>query len=325
MNENSQRMKDIPQNIVITGASGFIGSHLTEKLVELNRNVYAIVKSNSKKDLGWINFFDTEIKRKIKIIVADITKPIPLRHFAGESIGIVYHLASITSSEDAFQMPARFYKVNLLGTLNVLEMCRVHGINKIVFSSSYVYGIPKYLPIDEKHPTDPVNPYTGSKLLSEKLLMQYSDYYGLDCIILRPFNIYGERESSLFLIPKLIEQVFNGKIEIRDPEPKRDFLYVSDMVNALLNAGTYSKKGINIFNIGYGKSFSVKEIVEIIVKLYEKEYNKKVEVSYLGIKRKNEVADVVADISKSRDGLRWEPKVDINDGIKKMFDWYRLK
>lgn len=325
MNENFHRMKDIPQNVVITGASGFIGSHLTEKLVELDKNVYVIVKSNYKKDLGWIASFDTKIKRKIKIIVADITKPIPLKYFAGEFIGIVYHLASITSSEDAFEIPAMFYKVNLLGTLNVLEMCRVYGINKIVFSSSYVYGTPKYLPIDEKHPTDPVNPYTGSKLLSEKLLMQYSDYYGLDCVILRPFNIYGERESSLFLIPKLMEQIFKGKIEIRDPEPRRDFLYVSDMVNALLHAGAYNKKGINIFNIGYGKSYSVKEIVEIIVKLYEKEYNKKVKISYLGIKRKNEVADVVADITKSKEELKWEPKVDINDGIKKMFDWDRLK
>ncbi len=315
-------MSDLLKSVVVTGASGFIGSHLVESLIKLGSSVYAIVKSSSRKDMGWINFFESEIKSKLKIVFADITKPIILKKFINQSIDLVYHLASITNSENAFQKPTDFYKVNFLGTLNILEMCRVNEVKRIVFISSYVYGVPEYLPIDENHPVNPVNPYTGSKLLSEKLLMQYSDYYGLNCLILRPFNIYGEREAIHFLIPKLMKQVFSKNIILRDPEPKRDFLYISDMIDAIIKAGRYEKGGVNIFNIGYGKSYSVREIVDLIVSLYENNYGKKVNVTYLGIKRKNEVADIVADITKSRKELKWEPRVDINEGIRRTFEWY---
>lgn len=317
-----KKKTDNLKNVIVTGAGGFIGSHLVESLTNSGHNVYAIVKSNSRRDFGWINFFNKEIRQKLKIVIADITKPILFKEFVTEPIDIVYHLASVTDSENAFKKPAQFYKVNFLGTLNILEMCRVKGINRIIFISSYVYGIPKYLPIDEEHPVEPVNPYTGSKLLSEKLIKQYNHYFGLNCVILRPFNIYGEREGAHLLIPKLMKQVFSKKIVLRDPEPKRDFLYISDMIDALIKAGRYEKEGVNIFNIGSGKSYSVEEIVNMIVNLYQNKYNKKVKVNYLGIKRKNEVADIVADIKKSKKELDWYPKIDIKEGIKKTFEWY---
>jgi len=279
------------KRILVTGHDGFIGRKLVKEL-----------ESNDNEVVGF-DYRDG----------IDIRNWEQIREF--DDIDIIYHLAAITFVPYSFENPRETYEVNVLGTLNILELARQIDVEKIVTMSSYVYGRPQYLPIDEDHPLSSNNPYTGSKLVMEQLCKAYTQDFGLDCVIFRPFNIYGAGQNENFLIPSIIKQLNEGKIELKDPEPKRDFIYVSDLINAQLKAGSFKgKEKLNIFNIGYGKSYSVKEIVDKIIGLY----GKPVEVKYTGERRPNEVMDTVASIKKANDELRWKPTVDLESGLKKM-------
>jgi UDP-glucose 4-epimerase len=205
--------------------------------------------------------------------------------------------------------------------LNILELCRLRNVDKLVFASSYVYGHPIYLPISEEHPLRPTNPYARSKVIGEALCQAYHDDFGLKCAILRVFNVYGEGQSDNFLIPSILKQTASGKVVLMDPEPRRDFLYVSDAVEAYIKAGEYNSSDFDVFNIGYGTSYSVDEIVNLIIKAWGKD----VAISYSHSRRKEEIMDVIADIRKARDCLGWAPMVTIEEGIRKCMQWYRVQ
>jgi UDP-glucose 4-epimerase len=283
-----------PGSIIVTGSSGFIGSALSEQL-----------KANGYTVMG----FDLSQKN-------DITKMSDLDGFfqniASEDIGTAVHLAASMFVPRSWEKPHETFFVNVVGTLNLLEQCRVHDINRFIYASSYIYGKPDYLPVDEKHPVKPSNPYAHSKLLAEELCRSYFEDYGLKCVILRPFNVYGPNQSINFLIPTIISQLSAGKIELKDSKPKRDFLFISDMVEAYLKAIKLENFDFEIINIGSGKSYSVSEIVEIILN----QADKSVSVEYLGEERVGEIPETVADITKAKNLLGWEPKVAIEDGLK---------
>ena len=281
------------KRILVTGSSGFVGRHLVE---ELKRQDVEVVTLTDQKG----NRIDVRDWQKIKEI---------------DDIDMVYHLAAVTYVPFSFENPKETYDVNVLGTLNILELCRLRDVEKIVFLSSYVYGQPQYLPIDENHPLQPTNPYARSKVLGENLCKAYYEDYYLKCVILRPFNIYGEGQSNNFLIPFILKQLVNGKIELNDPEPKRDFIYIKDAVNAYIKAGAFDKD-FEIFNIGYGKSYSVNEIVNKLIKIYGKD----VKVDYKNERRKKEIMDTIADIKKAKLKLCWNPKVSIDEGLKAMYN-----
>ena len=277
------------KRILVTGGSGFVGSHLVEELKRHNVEVITLTDQKGRR-------IDVSDWQKIKEIT-DIDR--------------VYHLAAKTYVPFSFENPRETYEVNVLGTLNILELCRLRDVEKIVFVSSYVYGQPRYLPIDEKHPVQPTNPYMRSKILGEELCRAYNNDFGLKCIILRPFNIYGEGQSDDFLIPSILKQLVNGKIELRDSEPRRDFLYIKDTIEAYVRAGGYSGSDFEIFNIGSGVSYSVDEIVRKVINIS----GQKVAVNYQDKRRKNEIMNVVADIRKAREKLRWMPKISIEGGL----------
>lgn len=278
------------KKIVVTGSAGFIGSRL---VVELRKEGAEIIE------------FD--IKNKI-----DLTKWESIPKIDG--VDVVYHLAAITFVPYSFQHPRETYFTNVGSTLNMLELCRNNNA-KMVLASSYVYGNPNMLPIDENCPINPTNPYMRSKAICEELCKSYHNDYGINCIILRPFNVYGKGQDERFLIPSIIKQIEeNGKIVLNDPDPRRDFLHVDDMVSAYITAGEYDKSKFEIINIGYGKSYSIREVVDMIVSCYDRE----IEVTYHNKRRKGEVMDTIADISKAKRLLRWEPKVSINEGLKRM-------
>ena len=281
-------MKLNGKRILVTGSSGFVGRNLVEELKRHNVEVVTLTDLKAKR-------VDIRDWKKIKEIM---------------DIDIVYHLAAITSVPFSFENPGETYDVNVLGTLNILELCRSCNADKIVFASSYVYGQPQYLPIDEKHPLQPTNPYARSKILGEELCRAYNTDFGVKCIILRPFNIYGVGQSKNFLIPSIIAQLRYGKIELKDPEPKRDFIYISDVIDAYIKAGEF-KGNFDVFNIGYGKSYSVKEIVDKIIYLYGKD----VKVKYSGERRKNEIMDTIANIKKAKEKLGWKHSVEIDNGL----------
>jgi len=278
-----------------------VGSHLCTELLRQGAEVLAL-------DIKGDNAIDIRDWQQVKDLGGRLGK-----------VDLVFHLAALMFVPYSFQNPRDTYEVNTLGTLNILELCRVANIDKLVFASSYVYGNPQYLPVDEKHPLSPTSPYARSKVIGENLCKAYHDDFGLQCIILRPFNIYGEGQSDSFLIPSILEQLVRGKIELMDPEPKRDFLYIGDAIKAYVKAGKHTEYEFEIFNIGSGVSYSVDDIVKEIVKAWGCE----VEVRYEHLRRRGEIMDAVANVRKAKAGLGWEPKTGFKEGIRRYIQWYK--
>lgn len=193
------------KSALVTGSEGFIGKSLIKELRRNNIQMIGLDKVSGKDITKW----------------SDI-EPLP-------KIDVVFHLAALTFIPFCLRNPREVYEINLLGTLNILEYCRKFNA-KLVYASSYVYGTPEYLPIDEKHPLQAENPYTRSKIIAEKLCKSYHEDYNINIVILRPFNVYGPGQRSDFLIPLIIKQIKgNNKIQLKDPKPKRDFIYVKDI------------------------------------------------------------------------------------------------
>ena len=276
--------------VLLTGSSGFVGQHLQRRLEE--RDITVVTFDRPTKDIkNWEDLKDI-------------------------SVDLVYHLAAITYVPFSFENPKVTYETNVLGTLNVLELCRQRDIGGVIYTSAYVYGKPKYLPIDEKHPVDPTNPYMHSKLIGEELCRSYSDNYGISCTVFRPFNVYGEGQDDRFLIPTILKHAQKTEeIVLENPEPRRDFLYVGDLVDAYVRAMKQSSH-FETYNLGYGRSYSVREIVEMVVKTC----GGKIKGRYTGKVRKNEIPDVVADVKKIKRELGWVPKTELYDWLKKTIE-----
>lgn len=274
--------------ILLTGSSGFIGGHLIKLL---HNTGYDILHADIKQHI-------------------DICDWEQVKYF--EQVDVVIHLANLSYVPDSYQNPRDFYRVNFVGTLNMLELCRLNKA-KFIYLSSYVYGIPQYQPIDEKHPVQAFNPYAESKVICEKLCEGYARDFGISVTIIRPFNVYGEGQNANFLIPTIIQQARNGFIRIKDDRPKRDYVHVNDVVRAIhLSIETEQQNNLEIYNIGSGKSYSVKEIVEIIIGFLDK----KIDYQCTNEIRVNEVLDTIACIDKARSELHWEPTVSLKDGLK---------
>jgi nucleoside-diphosphate-sugar epimerase len=274
--------------ILVTGSNGFIGKSLVQKLKQLNHSV--------------IEFS------------GDILEDESYRKLHKEDISHCFHLAAKSFVPDSWKSPYDFIEVNVLGTAKVLEFCKVKNCS-LTFVSSYLYGAPNYLPIDEKHPVQTPNPYALSKHQAEELCKFYSEHFKMKVIVVRPFNIYGPGQDTRFLIPELISK-FMGKdkvVEVTDLTPKRDYVFISDVTEAL--AGTL-KIGDNycVLNIGSGYSLSVQEIADKIKTISGS--NKTVKSS--NETRVNEIPDTVADISLAFDKMGWKPKVSFDEGIKEI-------
>ena len=274
--------------IIVTGSSGFIGTNLVKKLRELKHKV---------TELDIINGID-------------ITKWEQIKNVSG--FDVLIHLAARIFVPDSYKFPREMYNLNIGGTLNVLELCRINNA-KMVYASSYVYGVPQYLPIDEKHPTAAFNPYCRSKLISEDLCRSYNKDFGVPIVIFRPFNIYGKGQNENFLIPLILSQLKKtGKISLKDPRPKRDFIHVDDAVAAYVKALDFKSDNLEIFNLGSGISYSVKEIAEMMASNFSED----IKIEFSNDIRKNEVLDTVADISSIKNKVGWEPVKSFYNGLK---------
>jgi UDP-glucose 4-epimerase len=284
------------KTIIVTGSGGFVGSHLVKRLRDEGAEVIPIDMSQGIDVTDW---------KQVKACQGDID--------------IVYHLAAKTYIPATNEDPRDTYLVNLVGTLNMLELGRRSKVKNFIFASSYIYGNPQYIPVDEGHPINPTNPYSKSKALGEELCRAYHKDHGLRCVAIRAFNIYGEGQGDNFLIPSILKQIGKKEIELKDPVPRRDFLYVKDAVEAYVRAAGYSSSGFEAFNIGSGVSYSVDEIVRKAVAIS----GQRTGVRYLYQRRENEIMNTVADITKAREKLGWEPKVDFNEGMRRYIEWYK--
>jgi nucleoside-diphosphate-sugar epimerase len=276
--------------IAVTGSSGFTGKRLVKHLALLDHEV---IKIDMEEGMDATNYDDL--------------KEIP-------KFDVLYHLAAKSFVPDSYLKPLDFYNVNFNSTLNTLELCRNYNA-KYIFISSYVYGNPQYLPIDENHPTASFNPYADTKILGENLCRAYHQYFNLNVFIIRPFNIYGPQQTHNFLIPFIFNQAINGRIELNDPNPKRDLIYIDDLIELYASLLRYQDSSFEIFNAGYGKSYSVREIVEYITELFRSP----IEVNFLNKIRQNEVHDTISNNNKAKTFLNWEPKIDLPEGLSRIY------
>lgn len=278
-------------NILVTGATGFIGRNLGRRLVELGHMVYPFSRSTGH----------------------DVIDKNSFAPFLEKGIDTVFHLAGLTFVPDSWMAAGMFYSVNTLGTQQVLEFCR-WAQARMIYVSAYVYGIPQYLPIDEYHPVAPNNPYAHSKWLGEELCRFYAENMGVKSTILRPFNLYGPGQDDRFLIPTLLRQIREtGEIAVKDELPKRDYLHVNDFVEACRLAMMHDET-FSIFNVGSGASHSVYQIIEML----RSGFRSDIPFNSLNEKRLNEIPDTVADIGAIRRSVGWSPKTTLRDEIIRM-------
>lgn len=243
----------------------------------------------------------------------DIADPATLERFQGTSLEFVFHLAGRTYVPDSWLDPADFQRVNVTGTVNVLELCRKLKI-PMTYVSAYLYGIPASLPIKETDRMEPNNPYALSKFMAEGMCSFYAAHFDVPVTIIRPFNIYGPGQKPHFLIPEIVSQVTAGQsIRVKDMTPRRDYLYIDDLIDGLL-CTMGSAAGCRVYNLGYGSSLSVKEIIGIIQSVA----GTSLKIFCENVTRKNEIRDVYADIAKARQDLGWHPKNSLAEGIAKI-------
>ncbi len=278
------------KNVLVTGAGGFIGRRLVCAL----------------KDAGYL-------VHEFGSAGGDIADPATVERFNEVTVDFVFHLAGRTYVPDAWCEPGDFQRVNVAGTVNVLELCRRKKI-PLTYVSAYLYGIPASLPVRETDRIDPNNPYALSKFLAESLCSFYAEHFDVPVTIIRPFNIYGPGQKGHFLIPEIIAQIKAGQpIRLKDLTPRRDYLYLDDLVDALVRT-LNQEAGCHVYNIGYGSSLSVAEIVETIQSVA----GTALPVVSENAPRHNEICDVYADISKAAQELHWHPHYSFKEGIKKM-------
>ncbi len=294
-------------SVLVTGATGFVGPYLVQALTE--KDAHVKILSVSMDEIP-----SSLCAENLDIVTGDITKPETLDGI-NEGVDFVFHLAAISNVDYAVKNPVKTYDVNVRGTLNLLEEVRKNPVQKFVYiSSSHVYGVPQYIPIDEKHPLAPREPYSASKAAAENIVTAYSSAYGVNTAIVRPFNIYGPGQHESFLIPSIIKQASGSDvIEVGNLEPTRDFTYITDVVAGFLKI---AESGSGVYNIGSGIEVKVGDIVRKIVDIV----NPDIEIRSVVDRQRSggvEIPRMCADVSRLK-GIGWEPKVGLDEGLKTM-------
>lgn len=313
------------KKILVTGGTGFIGSHLSEALVKNGYSVRVFDRYNPNYNLG--NLENSKYKSKIDFVFGDIRDYDSVVK-AVKNCDIIFHLAALIGIPYSYHSPSAYIKTNIEGTYNILEAAKNLKTKKIfITSTSEVYGSAKYLPIDEEHPLQPQSPYSASKISADALSIAYFNSFDLPVNILRPFNTYGPRQSQRAIIPSLIKQILKiekkGKIFVGNVHPRREFNFVEDVCAAFLNAMKLKKYG-QIINIGNGYDISIKQLINIISMIM----NKKVEIK-ISKKRKrpqkSEVKRLSSSTRKTKKLLNWKPKYSnykgLSLGLRKTIEW----
>jgi len=314
------------KRILVTGADGFIGSHLTEKLVGMGCNVRAFVLYNSFNTWGWLDTSPQEIKDNLEIFSGDIRDPHGVKA-AMKDCDIVLHLAALIAIPYSYHSPSTYIDTNINGTLNVLQAARELELEKVVHTStSEVYGTAKFVPITEEHPLQGQSPYSASKIGADQLAFSFYSSFNTPVVTIRPFNTYGPRQSARAVIPTVITQIANGKrkIKLGALHPTRDFNYVQDTVSGFIAAAQSNIVG-EVINIGSNYEISIGDTVNLIAETMK--IDLEIDTDQQRLRPQNsEVERLWADNTKAKQLLGWEPlyggKEGFKRGLTETIDWF---
>ena len=316
------------QSILISGADGFIGSHLTETLVRSGHKVRALVLYNSFNSYGWLDHCAPDVKGEFEVFPGDIRDPHGVKK-AMKRCESVLHLAALIGIPYSYHSPDTYVDTNIKGTLNILQAARELGVKRVVHTStSEVYGTARFVPITEDHPLQGQSPYSATKIGADQLALSFHSSFGLPITILRPFNTYGPRQSARAVIPTIITQILKGKndISLGSIHPTRDLNYVEDTVDGFIKALVAPKIEGEVINIGSGFEISIGNLAHMIAELLGtkiaiKEFSERVRPA------DSEVERLLADKRKAKKLLKWSPKnsgeLGLRVGLTKTIQWFR--
>ena len=310
------------KKVLVTGADGFIGSHLTETLVERGYDVRAFTFYNSFNTWGWLDFLPDEIKKEIEIHSGDIRDPNGVRN-AMTGIESVFHLAALIAIPFSYHSPDSYVDTNIKGTLNVLQAARGLGTDKVLITStSEVYGSAKYVPIDESHPFQGQSPYSATKIGADRLAESFYRSFSLPVSIVRPFNTYGPRQSARAVIPSIISQLLTGTKELRlgSLTPTRDFNYVKDTVNGFIEIEKSEKTIGEEINIASQTEISIGELAAELIRQINPQASIICEQERMR-PQKSEVNRLLGSNKKLKELTDWNQEYSLSFGLKKTIDW----
>ena len=310
------------KKVLVTGADGFIGSHLTETLVERGYDVRAFTFYNSFNTWGWLDFLPDEIKKEIEILPGDIRDPNGVRN-AMAGIESVFHLAALIAIPFSYHSPDSYVDTNIKGTLNVLQAARGLGTDKVLITStSEVYGSAKYVPIDESHPYQGQSPYSATKIGADRLAESFYRSFSLPVSIVRPFNTYGPRQSARAVIPSIISQLLTGTKELHlgSLTPTRDFNYVKDTVNGFIEIEKSGKTIGEEINIASQTEISIGELAAELIRQINPQASIICEQERMR-PQKSEVNRLLGSNIKLKELTDWNQEYSLSFGLKKTIDW----
>lgn len=317
-------MKLRDKKVLVTGADGFIGSFLTEALVELGCDVRAFTCYNSFNSWGWLDHIPQETLSKIEIFPGDIRDPRGVET-AVQDRDVVFHLAALIAIPFSYHSPDSYVDTNIKGTLNVLQAAKKWGVEKVLSTStSEVYGTAQYAPIDEKHPHQGQSPYSATKIAADRLAESFYRSFDLPVVIVRPFNTFGPRQSARAIIPTIITQLLSGITEIRlgNITPQRDFNYVQDVVKGFIAIAEADKVLGEEINIATGQSISVKDLAHLLIEMTGS--GAKLAIDPARVRpNKSEVENLLGCNQKIRRLTGWRPVYDLKAGLKETIEWFR--
>lgn len=309
------------EKVLVTGADGFIGSHLTEMLAASGRQVRALAQYNSFNNWGWLD--DVACKQDIEVISGDVRDPAFCRMLC-QGIDSVFHLAALIAIPYSYQAPDSYVDTNIRGTLNICQAARDAGVKRVIHTStSEVYGTAQYVPIDEKHPLQPQSPYSASKIAADAMAMSFFNAFDLPLTIARPFNTYGPRQSARAVIPTIISQIANGKkqIQLGDVSPTRDFNYVADTCRGFIALAESAQSIGETVNIGSNFEISVRDTLELIKTLMGSDVEFLLDEQRIR-PEKSEVNRLWCDNSKIKSLTGFSPQVSLEEGLRRTIAWF---
>lgn len=307
------------KKVLVTGAGGFIGSHLTEKLVEEGAEVRALVHYHALGTWGWLDA--SPMRDQIEVVAGDVADRDSVRS-AAQGREIIFHLAALIGIPYSYHAPASYVRTNLEGTLNILQAARELEIARVVHTStSEVYGTALYVPIDENHPLQGQSPYSASKIAADKMAEAFYLSFNVPVVTVRPFNTFGPRQSARAVIPTIITQCLTGKqVRLGNLHPTRDLNFVVNTVEGFLLAAAKPEAIGKTLNLGSGREISIGDLAQLIAQMTGRTINIQSEAIRLR-PEKSEVGRLLADNTLAQQILGWQPRVSLEDGLGRTIEW----